>query len=70
MAGNSIGLSPWQILPIVHTGLVFWVIQEFLLGRDVQLYCSGNRIDWLLFQDILGRETNVNFLSSEGLQRH
>jgi heterokaryon incompatibility protein (HET) len=43
----------------------FWVIQEFLLGRDVQLYCSGNRIDWLTFQDILGRETNVDFLSSD-----
>jgi Heterokaryon incompatibility protein (HET) len=43
----------------------FWVIQEFLLGRDVQLYCSGNRIGWLHFQDILGHETNVNFLSSE-----
>jgi Heterokaryon incompatibility protein (HET) len=42
----------------------FWVIQEFLLGHEVRLYCSGNRIDWDIFQEILGSETVVNFLSS------
>jgi hypothetical protein len=43
----------------------FWVIQEFLLGHNVQLYCSGNCIDWQDFQDVLGYETGENFLTSE-----
>lgn len=38
----------------------FWVIQEFLLGRHVQLYCSGNPIDWLEFQSILCREAGID----------
>lgn len=41
----------------------FWVIQEFLLGEQVELYCSGNRIEWSLFQDILGNKAGVNLLS-------
>jgi hypothetical protein len=38
----------------------FWVIQEFLLGQNVQLFCSGNWIDWQLFQDILCREADID----------
>lgn len=30
-----------------------WVIQEFLTGRELRLYCSGNLIDWLDFKDTL-----------------
>jgi hypothetical protein len=41
----------------------FWVIQEFLLNQTVVLYCSGNVIDWSLFQDILGRKAGVEMLS-------
>lgn len=38
----------------------FWVIQEFLLGRHVQLFCSGNMIDWQAFQDILCHKADIN----------
>lgn len=31
----------------------FWVIQEFLLGRDVEILCSNSRIHWSDFKDIL-----------------
>ncbi len=37
-----------------------WVIQEFLLGRNVELYCSNNRIDWLDFQEILALEAGID----------
>lgn len=37
----------------------FWVIQEFLLGQNVELYCSGSRIDWLYFQEVLGRTAGM-----------
>lgn len=36
-----------------------WVIQEFLLGQNVELYCSDNRINWLDFQSILSREAGI-----------
>ena len=36
-----------------------WVIQEFLLARDVEIYCSDNRIAWPHFQEILSREADV-----------
>lgn len=41
-----------------------WVIQEMLLAKDVHLYCSGNRIDWLMFQENLGRELGMDLLST------
>ena len=37
-----------------------WVIQEFLLGKSVELYCSNNRIGWQSFQELLGREAGIN----------
>ncbi|KAI9712822.1 MAG: hypothetical protein M1820_001444 [Bogoriella megaspora] len=37
-----------------------WVIQEFLLGRDVFLFCGENCIDWITFKSYLARETDVN----------
>jgi hypothetical protein len=40
----------------------FWVIQEFLLGGNVEIYCSGNRVDWSRFKDLLEYETNTNLL--------
>ena len=36
-----------------------WVIQEFLLGQNVELYCSDNRINWLDFQEFLCREASI-----------
>jgi hypothetical protein len=38
----------------------FWVIQEFLLCRNVNLYCSGHRIDWLFFQELLERHAGTS----------
>ncbi|KAI3531975.1 HET domain-containing protein [Colletotrichum abscissum] len=38
----------------------FWVIQECLLGSEVELYCSDNRIRWFDFQEILCTEADVN----------
>ncbi|KAK1657638.1 heterokaryon incompatibility protein-domain-containing protein [Colletotrichum godetiae] len=38
----------------------FWVIQECLLGLEVELYCSDNRIRWFDFQHILCTEADVN----------
>ena len=37
-----------------------WVIQEFLLGRKVELYCSNSRIDWMDYQEILSREAGID----------
>jgi hypothetical protein len=37
----------------------FWVVQEYLLGRDLELYCGNSRVDWVFFKEILGRETGV-----------
>lgn len=37
-----------------------WVIQEFLLGQSVELYCSNSRIDWSDFQEYLSREAGIN----------
>jgi hypothetical protein len=42
----------------------FWVIQEFLLCQNVNLYCSGNRIDWLIFQEFLERHTGISLHNS------
>lgn len=38
----------------------FWVIQEFLLSQNVQLFCSGNWVDWQNFKDILCREADID----------
>lgn len=38
----------------------FWVIQEFLLGANVDLYCSNSKMDWLDFQTMLCRVAGVN----------
>lgn len=44
----------------------FWVIQEFLLGKQVQLFCSGNVIDSLGFRRILCSETGTELFSAAG----
>ncbi|KAH8177870.1 hypothetical protein LIA77_02952 [Sarocladium implicatum] len=31
----------------------FWVIQEFLLARHVNIHCSNTSMDWLDFQDLV-----------------
>jgi hypothetical protein len=43
----------------------FWVIQEFLLGRNVEICCSDNRIDWLEFQTRLCNEARIEQFSDE-----
>ncbi|KAI8627407.1 heterokaryon incompatibility protein-domain-containing protein [Xylariaceae sp. FL1651] len=30
-----------------------WVIQEYLLGRNIELYCGNDRIHWQYFHDML-----------------
>ena len=34
-----------------------WVIQEFLLGRDVNIYCGATWQSWVDFKDLLGYQT-------------
>ncbi|KAH7305102.1 heterokaryon incompatibility protein-domain-containing protein [Rhexocercosporidium sp. MPI-PUGE-AT-0058] len=36
-----------------------WVIQEFLIGRDVNLYCSNSQMNWTDFQEIICREAGI-----------
>lgn len=36
-----------------------WVIQEFLLGQSVELYCSDSRINWQEFQSMLSCEAGI-----------
>ncbi|USP77057.1 hypothetical protein yc1106_04331 [Curvularia clavata] len=38
----------------------FWVVQEFLLGQDVQLYCGKSCMNWSDFKSILGTQTDVH----------
>ena len=38
----------------------FWVIQEFLLGQNVVLCCSNNRLDWGMFRTILCWEIGIS----------
>ncbi|KAH8623590.1 hypothetical protein IG631_22069 [Alternaria alternata] len=37
----------------------FWVIQEFLLGQDVNVYCGNTRMNWLDFKETLGSRAGV-----------
>jgi hypothetical protein len=39
----------------------FWVIQEFLLGREVHLFCGSSRVDWADFKDLLGNQTGTAY---------
>jgi hypothetical protein len=40
----------------------FWVIQEFLLGGNVEIYCSGNQVNWLDFRQLLEYETDTDLV--------
>ena len=40
-----------------------WVIQEFLLGRDVILYCGDSFINWDDFNDLLGIQSQGTYLT-------
>ncbi|KAH8674180.1 hypothetical protein BX600DRAFT_226847 [Xylariales sp. PMI_506] len=42
----------------------FWVLQEFLLGRDVLTHCSNNILDWQDFQDMVCRCAGIDQYSS------
>ena len=43
----------------------YWVIQEFLLAQNVDIFCSGNLMHWLDFKHMLGRHAGVDLFSSE-----
>lgn len=38
----------------------FWVIQEFLLGQDVHIYCGNTRVEWLHFRTLLGQASGIH----------
>jgi len=42
-----------------------WVIQEFLLAREVHIYCSNVRVDDQFFRDLLARAADMDLLSVE-----
>ncbi|KAK8109390.1 hypothetical protein PG999_007527 [Apiospora kogelbergensis] len=41
----------------------YWVIQEFLLGQNLWLYCGCTRMDWSDFQDLVYREEDIQYNS-------
>lgn len=43
----------------------FWVIQECLLGKRVDLYCGNTCMDWWDFRTLLGQKTGVYDVLSE-----
>lgn len=42
-----------------------WVIQEFLLAREVHIYCSNVRVDDQFFRDLLARAADMELLTVE-----
>ncbi|KAI2617613.1 hypothetical protein GGS26DRAFT_576251 [Hypomontagnella submonticulosa] len=47
----------------------FWVIQEFLLGINVELYCSNSKMDWSDFRDMVCRVAGVNPYGDRSIRR-
>ena len=43
----------------------YWVVQEFLLGKSVQLHCSNTSMDWVDFQEILCRKAGIMQFGNE-----
>ncbi|KAI0423955.1 hypothetical protein F5Y09DRAFT_325745 [Xylaria sp. FL1042] len=41
----------------------YWVIQECLLARDIQVHCGRNITPWEYFREALSLEANVNLLT-------
>ena len=39
-----------------------WTIQEYMLAREVHIYCSNCRVDGHFFQDLLSRAAGVNLM--------
>lgn len=42
-----------------------WVIQEFLMAREVHIYCGNARVDDQFFQEMLARATDTQLLTAE-----
>jgi hypothetical protein len=42
-----------------------WVIQEFLLAREIHMYCSNIRVDGHFFRDMLSRAADMELLNVE-----
>ncbi len=45
----------------------FWVIQEFLLGKEVRLHCGNTHMDWSDFRDVLGHAAGLPNIWSEDI---
>ena len=43
----------------------FWVIQEFLLGREVEICCGNSRINWMLFKEFLSETLGVDLFATQ-----
>jgi hypothetical protein len=39
-----------------------WTIQEYMLAREIHVYCSNSRVDGVFFQDLLSRAAGVELL--------
>jgi hypothetical protein len=40
-----------------------WTIQEYMLAREIHVYCSNSRVDGRFFQELLSRAAGINLLS-------
>ncbi|MCJ1411568.1 hypothetical protein MMC19_005658 [Ptychographa xylographoides] len=40
-----------------------WTIQEYMLAREIHVYCSNSRIEGRLFQELLSRAAGIDLLS-------
>ncbi|KAI0512612.1 hypothetical protein F5B22DRAFT_614602 [Xylaria bambusicola] len=44
----------------------YWVIQECLLARDIQIHCGRSMMSWADFQEALSLEANLRLLAPAG----
>lgn len=47
----------------------FWVVQEFLLARQIHIWCSGNVTDEAHFKAAMGLETEMDLNGPEGYEQ-
>ena len=40
-----------------------WTIQEYMLAREIHVYCSNSRVDGLFFQELLSRAAGIDLLN-------
>ena len=39
-----------------------WIIQEYMLAREIHVYCSNHRVEGQFFRDLLEREAGIDLL--------